>query len=182
MLAHPAKPWLIDTDLNAADRYGTKMSSRNHSVALAESQHHVIDPTNPRRALDDGVENRLHVRRRAADDAEHLGRCRLMLQGLAQFRVALLNSLNSRTFSMAMTAWSAKVSRSAICLSVKGWTSVARIENSPDRDPFAKQRAPEQCGTRSEPQSGLKIRQSLDVKCHGSVPLKNARPPYYSAR
>ena len=85
------------------------MSPRNHDVPLAESQHHVIDPTNPRRALDDGVEHRLHVRRRAADDAEHLGRCRLMLQGLAQFCVALLSSLNSRTFSMAITAWSAKV-------------------------------------------------------------------------
>ena len=67
------------------------MSPQNHNVPLAESQHHVIDPTNPRRALDDGVEHRLHVRRRAADDAEHLGRCGLMLQGLAQFRIALLN-------------------------------------------------------------------------------------------
>ena len=69
------------------------MSPRNHSVPLAESQHHVIDPTNPRGALDDGVEDRLHVRRRAADDAEHLGRCRLMLQRLAQFRVALAEFL-----------------------------------------------------------------------------------------
>ena len=94
MLAHPAKLWLIDTDLDAADGYGTKMSPQNHSVPLAESQHHVIDPTNPRRALDDGVEHRLHVRGRAADDAEHLGRCRLMLQRLAQFCVALLSSLN----------------------------------------------------------------------------------------
>ena len=66
------------------------MSPRNQSVSLAESQHHVIDPTNPRRALDDGVEDRLHVRRRAADDAEHLGRCRLMLQRLAQFCIAFL--------------------------------------------------------------------------------------------
>ena len=65
------------------------MSPRNHSVTLAESQHHVIDPANPSGALDDGVEDRLHVRRRAADDAKHLGRCRLMLQRLAQFRVAL---------------------------------------------------------------------------------------------
>ena len=89
MLAHPAKLWLINTDLDAANGYGTKMSPRNHSVSLAESQHHVIDPTNPRGALDDGVEDRLHVGGRAADDAEHLGRCRLMLQGLAQFRVAL---------------------------------------------------------------------------------------------
>ena len=61
--------------------------------ALVESQHHVIDPTNPGGALDDGVEDRLHVRGRAADDAEHLGRCRLMLQRLAQFRVALLQFL-----------------------------------------------------------------------------------------
>ena len=60
---------------------------------LAESQHHVINPTNPRGALDDRIEDRLNVRGRAADDAEHLGRCRLMLQGLAQFRVALLQFL-----------------------------------------------------------------------------------------
>ena len=89
MLAHPAILWLINTDLDAANGYGTKMSPHNHSVALAESQHHVIDPTNPRRALDDGVEHRLHVRRRAADNAEHLGRCGLMLQRLAQFCIAL---------------------------------------------------------------------------------------------
>ena len=90
MLAYPAELWLINTDLDAANGYGTKMSTRNHSVSLAESQHHIINPTNPRGALDDGVEDRLHVRRRAADDAEHLGRCRLMLQSLAQFCVALL--------------------------------------------------------------------------------------------
>ena len=93
MLAHPAILWRIDTDLDAANGYGTKMSSRNHCVPLAESQHHVIDPANPCRALDDGVEHRLHVRRRAADDAEHLGRRRLMLQRLAQFRVALAEFL-----------------------------------------------------------------------------------------
>ncbi|TKS58070.1 MAG: hypothetical protein EWM72_03243 [Nitrospira sp.] len=61
------------------------MSPRNKTVPLAESQHHVIDPTNPGGALDDGIEHRLHVGRRAADDAEHLGSCRLMLQGFAQF-------------------------------------------------------------------------------------------------
>ena len=54
-----------------------------------KSQYKIINPANPRSALDDGVEDRLHVRRRAADDAEHLSRCRLMLQRLAQFRVAL---------------------------------------------------------------------------------------------
>ena len=89
MLAHPAKLWFISTDLGAVNGYRTKMSPRNHSVSFAESQHHVIDPTNPRGALDDGVEDRLHVRGRAADDAEHFSRRGLMLQGLAQFCVAL---------------------------------------------------------------------------------------------
>ena len=53
MLAHPAILWLINTDLDAArgHGYGTKMSPRNHNVPLAESQHHVINPTNPGRAL-----------------------------------------------------------------------------------------------------------------------------------
>ncbi len=129
VLAHPARHRVINIDLGDTDGHGyrTKMSPRNHRVPLAESQHHVIDPTNPRGALDDGVEDRLHVRRRAADDAEHLGRCCLMLQRLAQFGIALPSSLNSRTFSMAITAWSAKVLRRAICFSVKGRTSVRRI-------------------------------------------------------
>ena len=60
------------------------MSPRKQSVSLAESQQDVIDPTNSGGALDDSVEDRLHVGRRAADDAEHLGRCRLMLQRLAR--------------------------------------------------------------------------------------------------
>ena len=36
---------------------------------------------------------------------------------------SLRNSLSSRVFSMAMTAWAAKFCTSAICLSVKGRTS-----------------------------------------------------------
>ena len=104
MLAHPAILWLINTDLEAANGYGTKMSPRNHNVSFAESQHHVINPTNPRRALDDGVEHRLHIGRRTADDAEHLGRCRLMLQASRNSALRSCSSLNSRTFSMAITA------------------------------------------------------------------------------
>src|SRR5262249_11515091 len=68
-------------------------SYRNQSVVLIESQHKVVNPANPGGALDDRVEDRLNVRRRTADNAEHLGRCRLMLQGFAQFRVALLDLL-----------------------------------------------------------------------------------------
>src|SRR5215470_7941037 len=91
MLAHPAKVWLIHSDLDAADGYGAKMSLRNHSVPLLESQHHVIDQTNPGRALNDGIQYRLYVCRRAANDAEHFRCCRLMFQRLAQFCVALLD-------------------------------------------------------------------------------------------
>ena len=69
------------------------MSSRNQTVTLTESQLHVIDPTNPRGALDDGVEHRLHVGGGAADNAAPLGRRGLMLQSLAQFCVAFLDLL-----------------------------------------------------------------------------------------
>ena len=31
------------------------MGPRQHSVSLAKSQYHVIDPTNPRGALDDSI-------------------------------------------------------------------------------------------------------------------------------
>ena len=46
----------------------------------------------------------------------------------ASVRVAFLacSSVSSRAFSMAMTAWSAKVSIRAIWLSVKGRTSSGR--------------------------------------------------------
>src|SRR5262252_1028780 len=93
MLAHPTNMWRIDTDLNAVRGHGTKMSHRNQSVVLIESQHNIVNSTNPRGALDDGVEHRLHLGGRTADDAEHFGRCGLMLQRLAQFCIALLDLL-----------------------------------------------------------------------------------------
>src|SRR5262245_30749914 len=69
------------------------MSPRNRFVPLAESKHHVINPTNPRCALDDGIEDWLHICGRPADDVKHLGCCRLMLQSLTEFCVALLDFL-----------------------------------------------------------------------------------------
>src|SRR4030095_9824251 len=63
MPPNPANLWFIRTDLDAANRYGTKMSSQNRSGPLVESQHDVVNPTNSCRALDDGVEDRLHVGR-----------------------------------------------------------------------------------------------------------------------
>src|SRR4029434_5168902 len=46
-------------------------------------------------------------------------------------RVRASSSWNSRTFSMAITAWSAKVSTSAICLSENGWTSRRHRPSAP---------------------------------------------------
>src|SRR5262249_39834903 len=92
MLAYPANLWLINR-YHATNGYGAKMSPRNQTVPLPDSQLHVIAPTNPGRALDDSIKHRLYVRGRAADDTESLGRCRLMLQSLSQFRIALLQFL-----------------------------------------------------------------------------------------
>src|SRR6266545_2214916 len=91
MLTHPSALQFINADRFAGDGYRTKMSPDNVHITVPESQHHIINSTNLRRAFDDSIEYRLHVRGRAADDAEHLGGCRLMLQRLAQLRVALLD-------------------------------------------------------------------------------------------
>ena len=53
----------INTNLHTTMRYRTKMSPQNQSVSVVEAQRHVIDPANFYRALDDGVEDRLDVRR-----------------------------------------------------------------------------------------------------------------------
>src|SRR5262249_4041908 len=73
VLAHPTKVWCIDTDLGTEDTYGTKMSPRYHNIPLMESQYRVIYPTNPGGALNDGVEHRLHVCGRAANDPQNFG-------------------------------------------------------------------------------------------------------------
>ena len=140
MLAHPAKLWLINTDLDAANGYGTKMSPRNHSVSLVESQHHIIDPTNSRRALDDGVEDRLHVGRRAADDAEHLGGRRLMLQRLAQFRIAFLEFLEQANVFDSDNRLSGEGFKQLDLFVRKGSDFHASNENSSNRNTFTKQR------------------------------------------
>ena len=103
------------------------MSPHDHSVPLVKSQHHVINPTNPRGALDDGVEDRLHVRGRAADDAEHLGCCRLMLQGLAQFCVALLQFLEQPHVLDGDHGLVGEGFKQFDLLFVKGRTSVRRM-------------------------------------------------------
>src|SRR5262249_52901037 len=90
MLARPAMLWLLNTNFDTTNGYGTKMGPRQQGVPLTKPQMHIVDPANPRGALHDCIEHWLHVRRRAADDAEHLSGCGLMLQGFPQFCVALL--------------------------------------------------------------------------------------------
>ena len=79
----------------------------------------------PRRVLRDRVEHRLDVRRRAGDHPQDLARRRLLLQRF------LAVSLNRRTFSMAITAWSAKVLTRATCRSVNGCTKSRHIKIVP---------------------------------------------------
>jgi hypothetical protein len=68
------------------------------------------------RSCDDRIEDRLHVGRRLADDTQDLAGRRLLLQRLGEVGVLVCSSVSSRAFSMAMAAWSAKVSISAIWL------------------------------------------------------------------
>ena len=81
-------------------------------------------PSHSRAALvHDRVEHRLEVGRRARDDPQDLAVAVCCSSDSVSSRFRASSSLNSRTFSIAMTAWSAKVSRSLICLSVKDRTS-----------------------------------------------------------
>src|SRR4029453_13462778 len=99
--------------------------------------------TESRRALGDRLQHWLHVRRRLANDAQDLGRGRLLFEGLGHLRVGLrkslgffsCNSVNRRTFSIAMTAWSAKVWSSEISSALKPpgsrrATEIAPIDSS----------------------------------------------------
>ena len=63
-----------------------------------------------------------------------------MLQASRNSALRSWISLNRRTFSIAITAWSAKVLSSETCLSVNGRTSVRRISIAPRETPFTEQR------------------------------------------
>src|SRR5262249_40820991 len=92
MLDYPAKSWFINTDLlvRKTDSDRTEPRPRNEIVPVAKSQSQIIDSTDLSGAFDNSIEHRLNIGGRSADNPEHLGRCRLMLQGFTQFCVALL--------------------------------------------------------------------------------------------
>ena len=66
--------------------------------------------------------------------------CDLCWLASASWRLLSWISSNSRTFSIAITAWSAKVVTSSICLSVNGRTSVRVRRQHADRHALAQQR------------------------------------------
>ena len=72
--------------------------------------------------------------KRAADDPKHLRAGGLLLPGLGEFRACAPEPLRIVvTFSMAITAWSANVSSSAICFSENGRASVIPTTIRDDR-------------------------------------------------
>ena len=76
------------------------------AVDAADMTHRRV--AQPRGIFRDNIEHRLDIRRRAGNDTQDFARRRLLLQ-------RSLSSWNNRTFSMAITAWSAKVLSSSIC-------------------------------------------------------------------
>ena len=80
------------------------------------------------------VERRFKIEGRAADDLQHLGR-RLLLQRLARSRVRACTSSNRRAFSIAITAWSAKVSHELDLTSAEGRASARVSMKTPDTWP-----------------------------------------------
>ena len=65
--------------------------------------------------------------------------CDLCWLASSSWRLLSWISSNSRTFSIAITAWSAKVVTSSICLSVNGRTSRAANASTPIGIAFAQQ-------------------------------------------
>ena len=77
--------------------------------------------------------------RRMSDHAQDLGGRRLLPSASLSSPCAACTSSNSRAFSMAMTAWSAKVSTSSICLSVNARRRTRITTGSPIGRPLVKQ-------------------------------------------
>ena len=89
-------------------------------------------------------------RRRPAGDrsASSLMTRRISAGGRLLLERLLTSRVNSRTFSMAITAWAAKVSSSAICLSVNGRPRRVHGDRA-DRLALAKHRTARPCGSRA---------------------------------
>ena len=124
-------------DRHAADiveefrREPVGLGAEEHAVLLA-GDGGLVGLAEPGGRFDQRLQHRLQVEGGAADDLQHVGRRGLLLQRLRQLRwVRACTSSNSRTFSMAITAWSAKVLTSSISL----------VGERPDGDALQRQHA-----------------------------------------
>ena len=90
--------------------------------ALAKIEAPELRTAEPRSVRQHCLEYRLQFARRAAYDlrTSEVAVCCSSASDNSSVRAGI--SSNSRTFSIAITAWSAKVSTSSICLSVNGCT------------------------------------------------------------
>ena len=94
------------------------------------------------------------------------------------------SSVNSRTFSMAITAWSAKVLRSAICVSEKGPRLAAPDDDGADRPPSAQHRHGRAwSAVAMRARSGVRVRRDRRRRpgC-GRRPVRTARPDVCARR
>ena len=108
-------------------RYRAMMRAEAQVVAILQEHNGIIGIAKLAGALDNGLEDRLDIGRRGCDHLEDVARFRSDRSApRMRSRVLACTSSNSRTFSIAMAAWSAKVVASSICLSVKGRTSETR--------------------------------------------------------
>ena len=98
------------------------------SISFAEPHCAVAGAANPRSVRQHRLEHWLELTGRAADDGtSEVAVC--CSSASDNSRVRACTSSNSRTFSIAITAWSAKVLTSSICFSVNGST-VLRVKTS----------------------------------------------------
>ena len=93
------------------------MRGETVDLAITKKDLHIFRFAQSARRFDQRIEHHLKIERRAADDLKHVGSGGLLLEAIHA------SSLSRRVFSMAMTAWAAKASTSATCLSVNGLTS-----------------------------------------------------------
>ena len=120
---------------HSARRNSSIMGHKPNHVTIKAADNSVVCLTQPCGTLGDHVQYGLNIARRISDDTQDFTRRRLLLQCFSELAIAVLNSLNSRTFSMAITAWSAKVLTSSICRSVNGSTKSRQIVMVPSPVP-----------------------------------------------
>ena len=113
------------------------------SVAVPAVDAAKLGVADPYSFLQHDRKHRIDIAGRAADDLEHLRCRRLLLQRLGESRaLRCCSASNSRVFSIAITAWSAKVSTSSICLSVNGRTAAALQDEARQLAPPLAEAAP----------------------------------------